>query len=101
MNKGKDVVISPKEMESLAAKLESFSKELSPDEQTMLSAMVVLAGRQLAGMGAERVQINRDAERLGGLQAGFANSFSRFAPDAFPEPVGGAAVVAPGTVCIE
>ncbi|PRY75527.1 hypothetical protein CLV80_112114 [Yoonia maritima] len=101
MKEGKEIEISAKELEALADKLERFAKDLDDKEQTMLSAMVVLAGRELANLGPEGLRIDRGGDNSTGLQAGFAASFSRFAPGAFPEPSGNAAVLAPGTVCIE
>lgn len=101
MKNSKDVVISTKELESLAAKLEKFSGELTDDESTMLTAMIILAGKQLEGISSESLRISRDEKQLEGLQAGFASSFSRFAPGAFPDPSVLAPRVSAGTVCIE
>lgn len=102
MKKPQHVVISPNDLESLAKKLEKFSAELSGDESTMLSAMIVLAGKQLQSMQPEGLQINRDKDNLEGIQAGFNNAFSRFAPEAFPRPDDDLGQrIAAGTVCIE
>jgi hypothetical protein len=98
--------VSQKTFADLANRLQKFSAQLPPDQQTMLSAIMVLAARELGsskedeyGRGKPGVQ----TDSFTNLQKDFLEAFSRFAPNAFPKPATPPVSdeLAKVTVCIE
>ena len=95
------VELSIDDLQELSKRLERFAEELPEQQATMLRAMVVLAGQSIGSRETKNVNFDRSPEKVQGLQAGFAKSFQRFAPDAFPEPDIDLRQLGDLTVCIE
>jgi hypothetical protein len=99
--------VSEQQFQDLADRLQQLAEQLPDDERTVLTSILVLAGKQLESVEAKDVQgfgtpgtgYSVQLGNIAAFQTNFALAFDRFRPGAFGTYNPGG--IRAGTICVE